>query len=95
MAVRAIIQSQIQTHSIDQVKEEEMPQNKEEAENDSANDEEMYGPKTAEMPDPTIYPSDSDKMEELLDVGDLPPHLHERAWEMLKSHVAAFGFDGN
>lgn len=55
-------------------------------------DEENYSPKTAEMPDPTIYPSA--KMEELLDVGDLPPHLQEQAWTMLQSHVKAFGFDG-
>lgn len=42
----------------------------------SDENEEPYGPKTMEMPDPMIY--SSEKMEELLDVGDLPPHLHER-----------------
>lgn len=50
------------------------------------------GPKTAELPDPTVYPSE--KMEELLDVGDLPDHLKDKAWTMLKGHVKAFGFDG-
>jgi hypothetical protein len=55
-------------------------------------DDDEVGPKTAALPDPTIYPSD--KMRELLDVGDLPDHLQERAWEMLQSHVQAFGFDG-
>lgn len=38
------------------------------------------------------YPSE--KMEELLDVGSLPEHLKERAWEMLKRRQRAFGFDG-
>ena len=38
------------------------------------------------------YPSE--KMEELLDIGSLPEHLRERAWEMLKWRQRAFGFDG-
>jgi hypothetical protein len=92
MAVRAIIQSQLQPQTRNQSKEEEILQTEDSVQENNTVDEEVYGPKTAEMPDPTIYPSD--KMEELLDVGDLPPHLHERAWKMLKSHVAAFGFDG-
>ncbi len=35
--------------------------------------EEDYGPKTASMPDPTIYPSL--QIRDLLDVGELPEHL--------------------
>ena len=53
---------------------------------------EAYGPKTAELPDLMTYPSE--KMEELLDVGSLPEHLRERAWEMLKRCQRAFGFNG-
>jgi hypothetical protein len=53
---------------------------------------EDYGPKTAAMPDNTVYPLS--KMEELLDIGSLPNHLKERAWAMLKKRVKAFGFDG-
>ncbi|KAF9536972.1 hypothetical protein CPC08DRAFT_771404 [Agrocybe pediades] len=53
---------------------------------------ESNGPKTAEFPDPVIYPSD--KLRELLDVGDLPDELQEEAWKMLETHVRAFGFDG-
>jgi hypothetical protein len=62
----------------------QLPANIEEAE--------QYGPKTAAMPDETIYPSE--KLEELLDVGSLPDHLKPRAWEMLRKRVRAFGFDG-
>jgi hypothetical protein len=88
-AIRAIINSQLDTDSkASETGTEEAP----EADHQSNESEEPYGPKTAEMPDPTIYPSE--KMEELLDVGDLPPHLHDKAWAMLKSHVKAFGFDG-
>ena len=53
---------------------------------------EEYGPKTAAMPDPTIYPSS--QMKDLLDVGSLPEHLQDEAWRMLSSHEKAFGFDG-
>lgn len=53
---------------------------------------ESFGLKTAELPDLTTYPSE--KMEEFLDVGSLPEHLREKAWEMLKRHQRAFGFDG-
>ena len=56
------------------------------------NEEEDYGPKTAAMPDPTTYPSS--KMEELIDVGSLPDHLKDQAWEMLRRRQKAFGFDG-
>ncbi|SJL06725.1 uncharacterized protein ARMOST_10067 [Armillaria ostoyae] len=44
-------------------------------------EEEMVGPKTAEMLDPEVYSSDN--LKKYLDVGDLPPHLEEKAWEML------------
>jgi hypothetical protein len=53
---------------------------------------EDYGPKTAAMPDNTVYPSE--RMEDLLDVGSLPEELKEKAWSMLKRRVKAFGFDG-
>ena len=53
---------------------------------------EEYGPKTAAMPDPTVYPSS--QMKDLLDVGSLPEHLRDEAWRMLSSHEKAFGFDG-
>ncbi|KAF9025709.1 hypothetical protein BDZ89DRAFT_953563, partial [Hymenopellis radicata] len=62
-----------------------------ETEPDEDRDEE-YGPKTAAMPDPTVYPSA--KIREVLDVGDLPEDQKEAAWTMLEKHVKAFGFDG-
>lgn len=74
-----------------QTPETEDSSKRREAEDNEGDDDEV-GPKTAALPDPTIYPSE--KMKELLDVGDLPDHLQERAWEMLHSHVQAFGFDG-
>jgi hypothetical protein len=43
---------------------------------------EDYGPKTAAMPDNTLYPSA--EMENLLDVGSLPEDLKPKAWEMLR-----------
>ena len=55
-------------------------------------EQEEYGPKTAAMPDPTIYPSS--QLEELIDVGSLPDHLKEAAWAMLRKRIKAFGFDG-
>lgn len=55
-------------------------------------EQEQYGPKTAAMPDPTLYPSD--QLEELIDVGSLPDHLKEEAWAMLRRRIKAFGFDG-
>ena len=53
---------------------------------------EQFGPKTAELPDTSTYPSH--KMEEYLDVGSLPENLKEKAWEMLRKRQKAFGFDG-
>ena len=53
---------------------------------------EDYGPKTAAMPDPTVY--SSDQLEELIDVGSLPEHLKDEAWAMLRRRIKAFGFDG-
>lgn len=55
-------------------------------------EEESYGPKTAEMPDLTEYPSS--RMKEFIDVGSLPDHLKDKAWDMLERQVKAFGFDG-
>lgn len=59
---------------------------------DNGVEAETFSPKTAELPDLTTYPSE--KMEEFLDVGTLPEHLKERAWDMLKRRQRAFGFDG-
>ena len=59
---------------------------------DSEEEQEQYGPKTAAMPDPDVYPSD--QLEELIDVGSLPDHLKEDAWTMLRRRIKAFGFDG-
>lgn len=66
--------------------EESKPENSDEEELDD------LGPKSAILPDPTVYPSA--RMTELLDVGDLPNHLKGKAWAMLQKHVKAFGFDG-
>lgn len=64
-----------------------------ESESDNAiDDSEDYGPKTAAMPDNTIYPSS--RMKDLLDIGTLPDHLKEEAWNMLERRIDAFGFDG-
>ena len=52
---------------------------------------EEYGPKTAAMPDPTVYPSS--ELENLIDVGSLPGYLKERAWAMIRKRIKAFGFD--
>ena len=54
--------------------------------------DESFGPKTAEMPDLTEYPSS--KMKDVIDVGSLPDHLKDKAWCMLEKRVNAFGFDG-
>ena len=62
------------------------------ASEDEATEAEEYGPKTAAMPDPTVYPSS--QMKEFLDVGSLPEHLQDEAWRMLSSHEKAFGFNG-
>lgn len=55
-------------------------------------DDGPWGPKTAEVPDPTVYPSE--KMKEILDVGSLPARLEAQAWDMLKRRQGAFSFDG-
>ena len=59
---------------------------------DSDYHSESFGPKTAEMPDLTTFPSSH--MKDFIDVGSLPDHLHEKAWNMLERRVKAFGFDG-
>jgi hypothetical protein len=62
-------------------------------ENDPQEEEaEDYGPKTAAMPETTS--PDSSKLREFIDVGAIPDHLKEKAWEMLERRVKAFGFDG-
>lgn len=53
---------------------------------------EEYGPKTAAMPDPTIYPSS--ELKDLINVGSLPDYLKERAWSMIRKRIKAFSFDG-
>ncbi|KZV79521.1 hypothetical protein EXIGLDRAFT_782168, partial [Exidia glandulosa HHB12029] len=59
----------------------------------AAAETELDPPATAEAPDPTVYPSA--EMEKILDLSpDLPADVREKALEMLKKHVMAFGFDG-
>lgn len=55
-------------------------------------EQEDYRPKTAAMPDLTVYLSS--QMESLIDVGSLPDHLKGKAWEMLQKCQKAFSFDG-
>ena len=43
---------------------------------------EDFGPKTAEMPDMTEYPSS--RMKDFIDVGSLLDHLKDKAWTMLE-----------
>ncbi|PPQ97535.1 hypothetical protein CVT26_002411 [Gymnopilus dilepis] len=54
--------------------------------------EEPDGPKTAALPDLTVYPSS--EFEKILDIGDLPDDLRSKALDMLRKHEKAFGFDG-
>lgn len=54
--------------------------------------EDLLGPKTAELPDPTVYPAE--RIRDIIDVGELPENLRERAWQMLERRKGAFGFDG-
>jgi len=56
-------------------------------------EQEEYGPKTAAMPDPTIY--SLSQLEELIDMGTLLEHLKEVAWAMLRKKVKVFGFNGH
>ncbi|KAI5892345.1 uncharacterized protein SCHCODRAFT_01094336 [Schizophyllum commune H4-8] len=51
-----------------------------------------YGPKTAALPETEDVASE--KFKEILDVGALPEHLKEKAWEMLLRHRKAFALDG-
>jgi len=87
LAVAGIIGAQVSVDEADLV-----VRNPDISEQENADDKEDYGPKMAAMPDPVTYPSS--KMEELIDVGSLPDHLKEHAWEMLCRHQKAFGFDG-
>ena len=51
------------------------------------------GPKTAEVPDNKIYPSE--KLRELLDwEPDGPEWARDKFFEIAEKHVKAFGFDG-
>ncbi|KAF8990851.1 hypothetical protein BDZ89DRAFT_974142, partial [Hymenopellis radicata] len=56
------------------------------------NEDEEIGPKTAAMPDPTVYPAHN--LRDLIDIGTIPEHLQEEAWNILEKHGKAFGFDG-
>ena len=90
-AIAVIIQIQLDT---DRGEREGQPAAKPampDVDNSSLQDESL-GPKTAEMPDLTEYPSS--KMKEFIDVGSLPDHLRDKAWRMLEKCVKAFGFDG-
>ncbi|KAJ3474331.1 hypothetical protein NLI96_g12517 [Meripilus lineatus] len=53
---------------------------------------EDYGPKTAAVPESETV--SSEKLEEILDIGDLPEELKPRVWTMLRRRIRAFGFDG-
>ena len=85
-AIAAIIQIQMDE---DRKTQEQKPSDKKDAKQE---EEETFGPKTAEMPDMTEYPSS--RMEDFIDVGSLPDHLKDEAWRMIKRRVKAFGFDG-
>lgn len=55
-------------------------------------EQQHWGLKTAKTMDPELYTSAD--LEQLLDIGDLPDHLREKAIDMLRWNVLAFGFDG-
>lgn len=73
-----------QTLSVLVTSEEQPEQSEPNGENKTKeeNEPKEYGPKTAELPDPSEYPSH--RMREFLDVGSLPEHLQEKAWAMLE-----------
>jgi len=87
-AIAAIIQLQIdadqKTHEKPvRLESEDVKTNGiEENLSESVPEDELYGPKMAEMPDLTEYPSS--RMREFIDVGSLPDHLKDRAWDMLE-----------
>ena len=87
-AIADIIRVQLEENSPEGKKSEEPAR----SDDDSDAPDEEYGPKTAAMPDLTDYPSV--QMEKLIDVGSLPDHLKEQAWDMLRRCQNAFGFDG-
>ncbi|KAF8999740.1 hypothetical protein BDZ89DRAFT_899661, partial [Hymenopellis radicata] len=49
-------------------------------------------PKTAEVPDPTVYASE--ELRTLIDIGTVPDSLKEESRQMLEKNINAFGFDG-
>ena len=87
-AIADIIHVQLEGDSSGNAKSEESAK----PDDDSDTPDEEYGPKTAAMPDLTDYPSAH--MEQLIDVGTLPDHLKEQAWDMLHKRQKAFRFDG-
>ena len=91
-AIIALSPSNSSQASPPQDKSESQSESNQEKDVQEENEPEAYGPKTAELPDPTEYPSL--RMREFLDVGSLPEHLQEKAWEMLEKRKKAFGFDG-
>ena len=87
-----IVKDLVETSNLTPSSELESTSDKESTNSKFKEEEESYGPKTAEFPESKIYPSE--RIEELLDVGDLPSELKNEAWRMLKKHMNAFGFDG-
>ena len=52
----------------------------------------QWGPKGVELPTDEEYQFED--LEKLIDVGTLPNHLRDKAWQMLRNRAKAFGFDG-
>ena len=51
-----------------------------------------WGPKTAKVPDTTVY--SSPQLRKAMDDETLPKRLTNRAWQMLEKRVNTFGFNG-
>lgn len=88
-AIAAIIQIQMDEDRKARDPKEDMPPDDEATQPQEGED---FGPKTAEMPDMTEYPSSC--MKDFIDVGSLPDNLKDDAWRMLERCVKAFRFDG-
>lgn len=78
-AIAAIIQIQMDEDRKAREPKEAVQSNDEAAQSQEGED---FGPKTAEMPDITEYPSS--RMKDFIDVGSLPDHLKDKAWTMLE-----------
>lgn len=67
--------------------------NREAAAPDASKEEELWGPKTTESVDPTIYPSE--ELESILDIGPEWPEAERVALlDVLRKRINMFGFDG-